>query len=170
METNCQSHPLQNYSYKRVQYFWSNILRKKKAEGKWSLMCLKCDSKTTSRVISFCPLTAISMPHKAILSFTLTLSRESQHLHSTPSSPSKENILHYEPAEIVDIALPALQNAGIELIEWGALLQRRMSVPVFVNVYFLILFCSLIFLSLTSLFPPWQDFSYLVRDDGLDGA
>ena len=78
------------------------------------------------------------MPHKATLSLTLTLSRESQHRHSTPSLPSKENILHCEPAEIVDIALSmlALQNAGIELIEWGVLLQRRMSVPVCVNVYF----------------------------------
>jgi hypothetical protein len=60
-----------------------------------------------------------------------------QYLHSTPLLPSEaKDILHGEPAEVVDIALSALRDAGIELIEWGALLQRRMSVPVFINVYF----------------------------------
>lgn len=47
---------------------------------------------------------------------------------------TQQNILDYEPAEAVDIALRRLQKAGVELIEWGALLHRRMKVPVIVRV------------------------------------
>ncbi|KAF8964812.1 hypothetical protein BDZ97DRAFT_1814611 [Flammula alnicola] len=53
----------------------------------------------------------------------------------------------HEPAEIVDIALQALQRAGVELIEWRAVLYRRMNVPILV-----------------------KNFSYVVPDDDLEGA
>jgi hypothetical protein len=44
-------------------------------------------------------------------------------------------ILHCEPAEVVDMALERLQRAGLVMImEWQALLYRRMNVPVLVKV------------------------------------
>ena len=78
-----------------------------------------------------------------------------------------EDILHRRPAEVVDIALSNLQpETGIKLIEWRALLRKRMNVPVCVNVYlWYISLIFLIFLPLTSIFLLDQDFSYLVRDD-----
>ena len=57
-----------------------------------------------------------------------------QHHHSIPQLEAKD-IFACNPAEVVDIALSHLQNAGTQLIEWRALLQRRMNVPRCVNVY-----------------------------------
>jgi len=56
---------------------------------------------------------------------------------------STKTILDHEPAEVVDIALQNLQKAGVELIEWRALLCRRMNVPVILKVSFNTLSCSL---------------------------
>ncbi|OBZ66449.1 hypothetical protein A0H81_13669 [Grifola frondosa] len=62
--------------------------------------------------------------------------------------PKKKDILDYDPASVVDIALQTLQTAGVELlIEWGALLYRRMHVPIII-----------------------KNFTYLVPDDDLEGA
>ena len=66
----------------------------------------------------------------------------------TPSAPLSPHLLHksYDhsvriptildnhPAEVVDMALYALQSAGFQLIEWRALLYRRMKVPILVKV------------------------------------
>lgn len=43
-------------------------------------------------------------------------------------------ILDNHPAEVVDMALHALQSAGFQLIEWRALLYRRMKVPILIKV------------------------------------
>ncbi|CDO78206.1 hypothetical protein BN946_scf184701.g4 [Trametes cinnabarina] len=64
-----------------------------------------------------------------------------------PCSPSASNIYEYSPEELVDKALRALQEAGIQLIEWLSLLHRRMNVPVII-----------------------KDFHFLVPDDQLDLA
>ena len=45
-------------------------------------------------------------------------------------------ILSNDPAEVVDMALDRLQRAGVQLIEWRALLYRRMNVPIVVTVSF----------------------------------
>jgi hypothetical protein len=50
---------------------------------------------------------------------------------------STKTILDHEPPEVVDIALQKLQKAGVELIEWRALLCRRMNVPVILKVSFI---------------------------------
>ena len=42
--------------------------------------------------------------------------------------------LDEHPAVLVDKALQTLQREGIQVIEWRALLYRRMKVPVFVKV------------------------------------
>ncbi|EIW57957.1 uncharacterized protein TRAVEDRAFT_48981 [Trametes versicolor FP-101664 SS1] len=44
--------------------------------------------------------------------------------------PSASDIYASSPEQLVDKALHALQEAGIELIEWKTLLFRRMGVPV----------------------------------------
>ncbi|KAI9061127.1 hypothetical protein FKP32DRAFT_1576640 [Trametes sanguinea] len=64
-----------------------------------------------------------------------------------PFSSSASNVYEYSPEELVDKALRALQEAGIQLIEWLSLLHRRMNVPVII-----------------------KDFHYLVPDDQLDLA
>ncbi|KAJ2928188.1 hypothetical protein H1R20_g8904, partial [Candolleomyces eurysporus] len=61
-------------------------------------------------------------------------------------SPPKD-LFDRQPAELVDVAISRLQAAGVELIEWRALLYRRMSVPIFV-----------------------KDFSYVVPDEDLATA
>ena len=43
-------------------------------------------------------------------------------------------IYELSPEELVDKALKALQNAGIQLIEWKSLLYRRMGVPLIIKV------------------------------------
>lgn len=58
-----------------------------------------------------------------------------------------KDVFEQQPAELVDIALLRLQAAGIELIEWRALLYRRMAVPIIV-----------------------KDFSYVVPDKDLHRA
>ncbi|PPR02497.1 hypothetical protein CVT24_002046 [Panaeolus cyanescens] len=70
-------------------------------------------------------------------------------IHTPSSSPPKlykfhepaphfvqKSILDEEPAWVVDIALQALQDSGIEPAEWGALLYRRMGVPITIKDYF----------------------------------
>jgi hypothetical protein len=48
----------------------------------------------------------------------------------TPNTYNVETpILDRRSAEVVEIALQALQGAGVELVEWGALLLTRMGVP-----------------------------------------
>ncbi|TDL15806.1 hypothetical protein BD410DRAFT_796009 [Rickenella mellea] len=66
---------------------------------------------------------------------------------SNPDVKTDKDILDYEPEEVVDIALQALQNVNIKLVEWRALLYRRMKVPVRVTNY-----------------------SYIVPDDDLENA
>ncbi|KAI0329299.1 hypothetical protein GY45DRAFT_1325243 [Cubamyces sp. BRFM 1775] len=61
-----------------------------------------------------------------------------------PLSPSASNVYEFSPEELVDKALKALQEAGIQLIEWKTLLYRRMGVPVIL-----------------------KDFHYLVPDEQL---
>ncbi|KAL7279983.1 hypothetical protein ACG7TL_006394 [Trametes sanguinea] len=62
-------------------------------------------------------------------------------------SPSSFRVDIYKssPEELVDKALRALQDAGIQLIEWLSLLHRRMNVPLII-----------------------RDFHYLVPDDQLN--
>ncbi|KAF9443050.1 hypothetical protein P691DRAFT_680326 [Macrolepiota fuliginosa MF-IS2] len=50
--------------------------------------------------------------------------------------PVKNDLLDNSPAWIVDIALQALQQAGVEPVEWGSLLYNRMRVPTTVKDYF----------------------------------
>ncbi|KAF4613878.1 hypothetical protein D9613_007534 [Agrocybe pediades] len=52
-------------------------------------------------------------------------------LQSTTSSLHE----HHHPAELVDLALQALQRAKIEIVEWRSLLYRRMNVPNLVKDY-----------------------------------
>jgi len=67
--------------------------------------------------------------------------------HFPHKKPVKKELLDDSPAWVVDVALQALQRAGIEPIEWGPLLYLRMHVPVIVKDYF-----------------------YLVPDDKLEAA
>lgn len=59
-------------------------------------------------------------------------------LHFSPKSYDQTihipTILDGHPAEVVDMALHALQSAGFQLIEWRALLYRRMKVPILIKV------------------------------------
>lgn len=59
-------------------------------------------------------------------------------IHLLPKSYDQSvripTILDNHPAEVVDIVLHALQSAGFQLIEWRALLYRRMKVPILVKV------------------------------------
>ncbi|KAJ3503261.1 hypothetical protein NLJ89_g8510 [Agrocybe chaxingu] len=48
----------------------------------------------------------------------------------------KKDILDNSPAWVVDAALHALQQAGIEPVEWGSLLYNRMHVPTLIKDYF----------------------------------
>ncbi|KAI0826572.1 hypothetical protein BC628DRAFT_1320151 [Trametes gibbosa] len=50
-----------------------------------------------------------------------------------PSFPSSSDIYTSSPEELVDKALHALQEAGVQLIEWKSLLYRRMGVPVIIK-------------------------------------
>ncbi|KDR77351.1 hypothetical protein GALMADRAFT_139336 [Galerina marginata CBS 339.88] len=82
----------------------------------------------------------------------LTLSSSPDFSHIPPQkfiqdAKKEKHILDYQPAEVVDIAIQALQNVNVKLIEWRALLYRRMNVPVRVINY-----------------------SYVVPDDDLEGA
>ena len=51
-----------------------------------------------------------------------------------PQHAQIPTILDNHPAEVVDMALQALQVASVPLIEWRALLYRRMKVPILVKV------------------------------------
>ncbi|OJT01780.1 hypothetical protein TRAPUB_7836 [Trametes pubescens] len=51
-----------------------------------------------------------------------------------PNAPSASDIYASSPEQLVDKALHALQEAGVQLIEWKTLLFRRMGVPVFFKV------------------------------------
>ena len=53
--------------------------------------------------------------------------------HVAPLKQNNDDILRREPAEVVDMALGKLQTAGIVLLEWLALLYRRMNVPVIIK-------------------------------------
>ena len=44
-----------------------------------------------------------------------------------------KDVFESSPEELVDIALSRLQAAGIQLIEWMALLYRRMDVPIIIR-------------------------------------
>jgi hypothetical protein len=44
------------------------------------------------------------------------------------------SLLGLDEEELVDIALTRLQCACIQVVEWGALLFRRMNVPIVVKV------------------------------------
>ena len=59
-------------------------------------------------------------------------------LHLLPKSYDQSvripTILDNHSSEVVDMALHALQSAGFQLIEWRALLYRRMKVPILVKV------------------------------------
>ncbi|CCM00050.1 uncharacterized protein FIBRA_02076 [Fibroporia radiculosa] len=67
------------------------------------------------------------------------------HPHGFPDKPVEQSLLNYYsqtpfdsyslPEEVVDLVLQTLQNAGIEVVEWGALLLRRMGVPRLVRDY-----------------------------------
>lgn len=58
----------------------------------------------------------------------------SQTFIDSPYHKKYDGILNLQPAEVVDLALERLQTAQIILIEWRALLYRRMNVPVLVKV------------------------------------
>lgn len=57
-------------------------------------------------------------------------------LHTTPYPQYAQlpTIPDNHPAEVVDIALQALQAANFRLLEWRALWNRRMKVPILVKV------------------------------------
>ena len=77
----------------------------------------------------------------------------------------KKDILDNSPAWVVDIVLQALQQAGIEPVEWGSLLYIRMHVPTIVKV------CSSHTVEpAVILSHVFQDYFYLVPDDALDSA
>lgn len=44
------------------------------------------------------------------------------------------SLLGLKQEELVDIALTRLQSAGVQLVEWGGLLFRRMHVPIIIRV------------------------------------
>jgi hypothetical protein len=44
-----------------------------------------------------------------------------------------KDVFEHSPEELVDIALSELQAAGIQLIEWRALVNRRMDVPIVIR-------------------------------------
>ena len=54
--------------------------------------------------------------------------------NARPQSPSASNVYEFSPEDLVDKALRALQEAGVQLIEWKTLLYRRMGVPVILKV------------------------------------
>ncbi|KAI0349715.1 hypothetical protein OH77DRAFT_1414481, partial [Trametes cingulata] len=64
--------------------------------------------------------------------------------NARPYAASTTNLHDLSPEELVNMALTALQQAGIELVEWKTLLYRRMGVPLVV-----------------------KDFHYLVPDEQL---
>lgn len=51
---------------------------------------------------------------------------------TTPKAQS--SLFDLSPEELVDRALHRLQSSGVQLIEWGAELQRRLGVPVMLKV------------------------------------
>ena len=69
------------------------------------------------------------MPHSSSTPFSLQLLPKSY-----DQSVRIPTILDNHPAEVVDIALHALQSGGFQLIEWRALLYRRMKVPILIKV------------------------------------
>jgi hypothetical protein len=85
--------------------------------------------------------------------------------HKIVEKPVKKELLDDSPAGIVDVALQALQGAGIEPVEWGPLLYHRMHVPVIVKV----ICCFFLVGRLVSNFGL-QDYFYLVADDKLEAA
>lgn len=62
---------------------------------------------------------------------SLTEKEKELNAHSTEST--LKDVFDRRPAELVDVALTRLQEAGVELIEWKALLYRRMAVPIIVK-------------------------------------
>lgn len=74
-----------------------------------------------------------------IMSLTQTITihhrfTSSQTFIDSPYLKKYDGILNLQPVEVVDLALERLQTAQIILIEWRALLYRRMNVPVLVKV------------------------------------
>ncbi|KAM6494250.1 hypothetical protein JOM56_010611 [Amanita muscaria] len=67
--------------------------------------------------------------------------------HPAVDFDTETSILDLPRASVVEIALQVLQGAGVELVEWDALLYIRMKVP-----------------------RKRRDFSYLVPDDRLEDA
>ncbi|KAF8530433.1 hypothetical protein BU17DRAFT_36186 [Hysterangium stoloniferum] len=69
---------------------------------------------------------------------TITTSTSNGHLSQQiclNPPPNDDQILHYESAQVVDMALERLQRAGMMLIEWRSLLYCRMNVPMIVKNY-----------------------------------
>ena len=67
----------------------------------------------------------------------VTLASSNPHILSDEAhgvQPTTLLDLDEHPAVLVDKALQTLQREGIQVIEWRALLYRRMKVPVFVKV------------------------------------
>jgi len=60
---------------------------------------------------------------------------------NAPLNSKEDDILNNKPEVVVDKALERLQRAGVVLIEWRALLYRRMNVPIIVKVSFSLLLC-----------------------------
>ncbi|KAI0366288.1 hypothetical protein BV20DRAFT_972008 [Pilatotrama ljubarskyi] len=58
-----------------------------------------------------------------------------EYRNAHPYAASASNIHDFSPEELVDKALRALQQVGVELIEWKSLLYRRMGVPLMVKDY-----------------------------------
>ena len=96
---------------------------------------------------------------------TLTKPRLDHFSNMYPPQTDTANIYDSSPEELVDGALKALQDAGIQLIEWQSLLHRRMNVPVVIRVSS----DSLCVKSFSSV-SRTQDFHYLIPDGQLDKA
>ena len=70
------------------------------------------------------------------LTETLTASHEntqSIHLESQSRLSLSPSLLGLGQEELVDIALTRFQCASIQVVEWGALLFRRMRVPIVIK-------------------------------------
>jgi len=86
------------------------------------------------------------------MSLTQIIPYKSLYLKSPPIEitdipPQSDSIFTLEPEVLVDLALHTLQAKGLQLIEWGSELYRRMHVPVIA-----------------------MHFSYIIPDNDLDAA
>lgn len=86
--------------------------------------------------------------------------------HDVDSAP--KDVFDNSPSHLVGVALARLQAAGVELIEWRAMLYRRMSVPVIVRVNILRDSSYAALIDQHVLYM--KDFSYVVPDEDLARA